>query len=275
MTDYRNRFVLFAKSTARGFVDKVIAGFLPGLAARLACRVLVAPDVARHLPPVATAQLRQVLDEANETGHSQESYGQEGEDLVVARLLGDRAEGFYVDVGAHHPARHSNTFLLYRRGWRGINIDATPGSMAIFNRMRPRDINIESLVANDTAPRSFYRFNEPALNTASIELAGQRPNESDRFQIDSTVTLTPRTLGEILHHHLPAGQIIDLMSVDVEGLDLDVLESNDWGRFRPATLLVEVLETTLLDLDRHEIVRFLAGHGYRPIAKLYNTVIFQ
>ncbi len=275
MNHHRNRFAVLAKSTARGLVDKIIAGLFPGLAARLACRVLVAPDVARHLSPVATAQLHQVLDEANETGHAQESYGQEGEDLVFARLIGDRGPGFYVDVGAHHPSRHSNTFLLYRRGWRGINIDATPGSMAIFNRMRPRDINIETLVAQDTAPRVFHRFNEPALNTASTELAAQRPGESEAFQIIETVTLTPRSLSDILTQHVPPGQAIDLMSVDVEGLDFDVLKSNDWARFRPATLLVEVLETRLHNLDGHEIVRFLASHGYQPIAKLYNTVIFQ
>jgi hypothetical protein len=275
MTNSHHRLVVLAKSVARGAVENVIAKLMPGVAARLACRVLVVPDIAAHLPPVAVAQLRQVLDETVETGHAQESYAQEGEDLVIARLLGERGPGFYVDVGAHHPARHSNTFLLYRRGWRGINIDATPGSMAVFGRMRPRDVNVEALVASNSLPRVFHQFNEPALNTASAELAVFRPNESSDFKVTSTVTMTPRTLASILDQYMPAGQTIDMMSVDVEGLDLDVLVSNDWARFRPALLLVEILATALHDIDQHEIVRFLDGHGYRPVAKLYNTVIFR
>lgn len=75
-------------------------------------------------------------------------YSQEGEDLLLSRILGDKKDGFYVDVGAHHPFRFSNTYLLYKQGWRGINIDAMPGSMKLFNRFRPRDINIECGVAS-------------------------------------------------------------------------------------------------------------------------------
>jgi FkbM family methyltransferase len=205
----------------------------------------------------------------------QECYSQEGEDLIVARLFDGKSDGFYVDVGAHHPIRHSNTYLLYRRGWRGINIDATPGSMAEFRRLRPRDTNVECLVASDPSPQRFYMFNEPALNTASRTLANERPAENAQYQVTNEFELRPRTLASLLDELMPKGQTIDLMSVDVEGLDLDVLRSNDWGRYRPALLLVEALNTGLFDLDRHEIVQFLGERNYRPIAKLYNTVVFR
>lgn len=205
----------------------------------------------------------------------QECYSQEGEDLLAARLFDEKADGFYVDIGAHHPIRHSNTYLLYRRGWRGINIDATPGSMAEFRRLRPRDINVECLVASDPSPRRFHVFNEPALNTASPTMARERPTENAQYQVTREVELRPRTLASLLDEFVPRGKMIDLMSVDVEGLDLDVLSSNDWQRYRPSLLLVEVLQTELSDLDTHEIVRFLRGRNYRPIAKLYNTVVFR
>jgi FkbM family methyltransferase len=205
----------------------------------------------------------------------QECYSQEGEDLIAARLLDEKPDGFYVDIGAHHPVRHSNTYLLYRRGWRGINIDATPGSMAEFRRLRPRDINVECLVASDPSPRHFYAFNEPALNTASPAMARERPSENAQFRVTREFELRPRPLASLLDEFLPKGKAINLMSVDVEGLDLDVLRSNDWERYRPTLLLVEVLQTELSDLDRHEIVQFLRGRNYRPIAKLYNTVVFR
>lgn len=205
----------------------------------------------------------------------QECYSQEGEDLVAARLFDEKPDGFYADIGAHHPIRHSNTYLLYRRGWRGINVDATPGSMTEFRRLRPRDINVECLVASDPSPQRFYVFNEPALNTASSVVARERPSENARYHVTREVELRPRTLASLLDEFLPAGKTIDLMSVDVEGLDLDVLRSNDWQRYRPVLLLVEVLQTELSDLDRHEIAQFLRGWNYRPIAKLYNTVVFR
>jgi FkbM family methyltransferase len=204
-----------------------------------------------------------------------ECYSQEGEDLVVARVLDDKPNGFYVDVGAHHPTRHSNTYLFYRRGWRGINIDAAPGSMDEFKRLRPRDINIESLVGLETVPQRFYIFNEPALNTASKELAKERHTQNPQYRVEREVDLNPRSLVALLDEFLPRGQTIDFMSIDVEGLDLDVLRSNDWDRYHPNLLLVELLNTDLASIGQHEITLFLRSKNYRPTAKLYNTVIFS
>jgi FkbM family methyltransferase len=236
------------------------------------------PHLSDYLPPFL---LRPLIPLVQQVRHSrlaaggEECYSQEGEDLVAARILGDITDGFYVDVGAHHPIRHSNTYLFYRRGWRGINIDATPDSMAEFQRLRPRDINLERLVALDPSPRQFYVFNEAELNTASSDLARQRPMENSEYRVAKELHLTPCTLASLLDQFLPKGKIIDLMSVDVEGLDLEVLRSNDWDRYRPTLLLVELLGTALADIESHEIARFLSERHYHPIAKLYNTVIFR
>lgn len=84
--------------------------------------------------------------------YSKPSYSQEGEDRLLDRYFGNRANGFFVDVGAHHPHRFSNTYLFYKRGWRGINIDAMPDSMKAFKSMRPRDVegrDLDVLKSND------------------------------------------------------------------------------------------------------------------------------
>ena len=75
------------------------------------------------------------------------SWSQEGEDMILHRIFGGKKSGFYVDVGAHHPKRFSNTYFFYCHGWRGINIDAMPGRMKLFNQWRPKDINLEMGVA--------------------------------------------------------------------------------------------------------------------------------
>ena len=260
---------------------KLLLRLFPAKSARLASRILESQRMVDRLPPERALALAAALQrhESNREYDAtlpwrMECYAQEGEDLLLARLFGAKTDGFYVDVGAHHAARFSNTFLLYRKGWRGINIDATPGSMKVFERMRPRDINIECLVAADDSPRPFYLLNESALNTVSTELAVEREKSNALYRVAEKIVLAPRRLSAILDQHLPKGQAIDLLTVDVEGSDLDVLRSNDWQAYRPAVILVELLDTTLDNLYQNEMVAYLGEKSYRPIAKLYNTVVF-
>lgn len=199
-------------------------------------------------------------------------YGQDGEDLILNRLLDGQAQGFYVDVGAHHPVRFSNTYLFYQRGWRGINIDAMPGSMKRFDRVRPRDINIECGVAGSAGRLIYHRFNEPALNTFDAAEAAYK-NKPPYHMID-TVEVAVERLDALLSRYLPTGQQIDFLSVDVEGKDEEVLRSNDWSRYRPRFILAETLRTDMLGLGACPVVQFLSSVGYTPVGKAYNTSFF-
>lgn len=199
-------------------------------------------------------------------------YGQEGEDLILNRLLEGQSLGFYVDVGAHHPVRFSNTYLFYQRGWRGINIDAMPGSMKGFNKVRPRDINIECGVAGIAGKLMYYCFNEPALNTFDAVEAEHK--NKPPYQMVGIVEIAVERLDALLARHLPAGQQIDFLSVDVEGKDEEVLRSNDWSRYRPRFILAETLRTDMLNLVNYPVVRFLQSVGYTPVGKAYNTSFF-
>ena len=57
------------------------------------------------------------------------------EEFDVKEILENNQNGFYVDIGAFHPYRFSNTFYFYLRGWKGINVDATPNSMLLFEKV--------------------------------------------------------------------------------------------------------------------------------------------
>ena len=87
------------------------------------------------------------------------SYSQNGEDRILHRIFENQKSGFYVDIGAHHPFRFSNTFLFYKMGWKGINVDAMPKSMEIFKRFRPRDINLELAVGTIEKERRNSQVN--------------------------------------------------------------------------------------------------------------------
>ena len=199
-------------------------------------------------------------------------YGQDGEDLILNRLLNGQAQGFYIDVGAHHPVRFSNTYLFYKRGWRGINIDAMPGSMKKFNKVRPRDINIECGVAGSVGKLLYHRFNEPALNTFDAGEAEYK--NKPPYQMIDIVEVAVERLDALLARYLPAGQQIDFFSVDVEGKDEEVLRSNDWSRYRPRFILAETLRTDMLRLGECPVFQFLHSVGYKPVCKAYNTSFF-
>lgn len=205
----------------------------------------------------------------------QQSFAQSGEDLILKSfLLEEKPYGFYVDVGAHHPKRFSNTYRLYRRGWRGINIDATPGSMAAFRRARPRDINIEAAIGPPGRELRFFLFKDGALNTCDPKLMSQHAAEG-RPPIKEVVVET-KPLSAVLVQHVPPNVTIDLMTVDVEGADYDVLASNDWNRYSPEYILVECLETlTLAQVRSLRIDELLSAHHYSAVAKSINTLLYK
>ena len=210
------------------------------------------------------------------TPYFRRSYSQEGEDMILRRVFEGQTAGFYVDVGAHHPKHLSNTYAFYRQGWRGLNIDAMPGSMRVFRQLRPRDISVECAIAADKRTVVFYIFNNPSLNTCDEVLARSRVHRFRR--IEREVSMQARRLDDVLSHHLPKGQTIDFLNIDVEGLDLEVLQSNDWARFRPRFLIAECWDLQLEHLDQlasHPMVSFLAEHNYALYAKSYSTAFFR
>ncbi len=204
--------------------------------------------------------------------YSREAYGQVGEDIVTNFLVGDKSEGFYVDVGAHHPQRYSNTYFFYQRGWRGINIDALPGSMALFQTLRPRDINLEMGISGARDTLTYYSFDEPAVNGFSRELSESRDG---KFKLLGQTEIQTYPLSEILDQHLPPGQAIDFLSVDVEGLDYEVLQSNDWTRYRPNVVLIEDLAIiTLADLHASPLTQLMKSYGYTPCSQCIHTLFY-
>jgi len=207
--------------------------------------------------------------------HRRLSYSQEGEDLILAALFDlqfSKTAGFYVDVGAHHPKLLSNTFLFYKNGWSGINIDAMPGSMLAFQRERPRDINIEAAVGEADKALTFYEFDPPTLSGFCRDRV---PMGYFGWKIVRERQLTTMTLAHLLEHHLPPGKPIDFLTVDVEGFDLQVLKSNDWARFRPAVVLVE--DDEAIQSNRFwdsSISSYMLQQGYSYCCKTLLTTFF-
>lgn len=227
------------------------------------------PKIQKYLPRKILFLIRCILHFIGRYGKT--IYSQEGEDVLLARFIGEKKKGFYVDVGAHHPSRFSNTFYFYKRGWQGINIDPWPKSMQLFRILRHRDINLEIAVSEKESVLDFHIFEEPLLNTGDPELAKSR-NKNQSSQVVSVKALP---LKKILEEHLPKGVLIDFMSIDVEGMDLSVLRSNDWSAFRPKYVIIEALGESVTSLLNTEIHKFLDSVDYEPNSKLFHSVIYR
>ncbi|MDR2994468.1 MAG: FkbM family methyltransferase, partial [Bacillus cereus] len=115
---------------------------------------------------------------------------------------------------------------------------------------------------------------EPALNTFSEDEAKLHDNINSYYIIDKK-NITMCTLANVLDSYLPLNTHIDFMSVDVEGLDLAVLKSNDWNKYRPSMLLVESLREDLDLINKNSIYTYLKDLGYHLVAKTYNTMFFN
>ena len=205
--------------------------------------------------------------------HPNFCYSQNGEDLILNRFLNNKKEGFFVDVGAHHPIRFSNTFLFYKKGWSGINIDAMPGSMAQFNKIRPNDINIEKGIGLKKDKLTFYQFNESALNTFSKKEAFSK--NKDGYKIIKSNLVEVDTLENILDKYMPLNTEIDFLNIDAEGKDEEVLISNNWKKYKPNYIIIEILREVSLYNNNSSINKFLKTKGYIPINKIFDTYIFK
>ena len=214
------------------------------------------------------------LKEMLPNGFVVKSYSQEGEDMILNRIFENQRTGFFIDVGAHHPKRFSNTYFFYKKGWKGINIDAMPGSMRAFEKYRPRDINIEKPISSKKQVLTYYAFNEPALNGFSKEISKSRDGLNN-YKIEFTKDIETTTLNDILDLKLPLKQSIDFLSIDVEGLDFDVIKSIDLKKYKPKVILIEILGYTFSEIQNTEIHKYLAAENYFVDAKTVNTVIFK
>ena len=205
-------------------------------------------------------------------GYATKSYSQEGEDMVLRRFFESRENGFFVDVGAHHPKRFSNTYYFYRRGWHGINIEPNPEGYALLKAYRQNDINVQSAVSDSEGFLEYHMFQEPALNTLDGEMAKQHSASSP---LTDVIKIQARRLESILDDALPKGTDIAFLNIDVEGHDINVLRSNNWEKYRPILVIAEALGKNIEQIQDGDIARFMNSIGYDLFAKTINSVLFR
>jgi len=202
------------------------------------------------------------------------SYSQFGEDLVVRTHFAegfDNSVGRFVDAGAFHPFKYSNTMLLSQLGWRGINIDCDPVKIARFERLRPQDQNVCAAV--DEAPRDMvYLEYSPEGLTNRIVAPGEKNLLSGIGEKPLKVTpIRVTTLTDIIEQSVFRGQHFHYLNVDCEAHDLSVLKGLDFSRYSPDLISVESWNKTA----QTELSAFLDRFGYQLTDIVHLTLFFN
>lgn len=207
------------------------------------------------------------------------SYSQKGEDLAIYKYLKNKTKGFYVDIGASHPERFSNTKYFYNKGWKGINVEPDPIRIELFKRNRKRDINLNFGISNKKGFASFYKFDPQSFSTLSKQEAQTLVKVG--YKLQEKIKIKTFRLADILKKY--AKKEIDFMTVDTEGLDLLVLKSNDWNKFRPKVVCVETIDfidaltdTKSTSKRKLNIDRYLLKQGYEEyLSNGLNTLYIE
>lgn len=217
--------------------------------------------------------LRLILAEARviKLRYVEGSYSQLREDLIIDMLLKYRPKGLYVDVGANDPIRFNNTHRFYKRGWTGINIDPNRLSLDKFIKTRSRDINLRLAIGKDVGMKSVYVFDPDTLSTLSKREAEINQTRGGRLLRTEQIMVT--SLADLYKQYVGI-QAIDFLSVDVEGTNLEVLESNDWNKYRPRVVCVECLEERVMTLEGNKILKYMKSLGYKEVARTFFNLIF-
>lgn len=196
------------------------------------------------------------------------SNSQKGEDLFIDKFFNHKKRGFYIDVGACHPKRLNNTKFFYDKGWHGINIEPNPERINLFYEERKRDVNLNIGIGTVEKMTVFYELGHAGVSTFSKNEADSLIALGHELRKKSKIQIL--RLENIMKKYVKSP--IDFMTVDAEAMDLDVLKSSNWEKYRPKLLCIETIDfidlltSTKRNLSRkNSITEYLSKKGYKEI----------
>ena len=203
-----------------------------------------------------------------------------GVDILIQNIFRNKKKGFYIDIGCQHPIKNNNTFLLYKKGWTGINVDLDQSNIDLFNSSRPSDYNLNIAVSNKVGEVDLFYFHDKS----PINTIDEKTSKFQNAKVQSIKKVKTNTLNNIIQTSNYSEKKFDFLSIDVEGHELQVLQGLDFSKYSPDVIVVEYLDLSVKKLEiknlsvenviNSEIYQYLISKEYILVNCIYSDLIF-
>ncbi len=201
-----------------------------------------------------------------------------GIDLIVDYIF-KKNNGIYIDVGCNHPVYNNNTYLLNKKGWKGINIDIDKKSIQLFDLFRKKDLNINLAVSSKKTELEYINYHEKSPINAI------KTSQNRHFQsLEKTKKIKSDTLDSIIENSQFKDKKIDFVSIDVEGHEIEVIKGFNLKKYKPSIIVIEYLDTSLKKIEiknfnlqniiNSEIYKLMIKNDYHMVNWLHSDLIF-
>ena len=207
-------------------------------------------------------------------------YSFSGVDIVLKKIFYQQEKGFYIDVGCQNPIKNNNTYLLYKKGWEGINIDLDKDNIDLFNSARPKDSNFNKAISSEIKNVELYFYHKKS----PINTIDKKTSDFQKAKVTSIKKINTDTLDNIILNSKYKNHTFDLLSIDVEGHELDVLKGFDLYKYSPKVIVVEYLDLNVSKLEiknlsienvlNSEIYKYLISKNYILVNSIYCDLVF-
>jgi len=197
-------------------------------------------------------------------------YSKNQEDKYLKKIFKKKNKGTYIDIGAYHPYRFSNTYLLHKKGWNGINVDINKKSIDLFNIARPNDINLNIAIGDKNKIQTFYykKKNHP-MNTLNKKFVKKFWNNKDHIKKNKIMTRTFNYLTKKIKK-------VDLLDIDVEGTEYNVIKKIN---FKKISFKIILIEHSLFDIttikNTKKIKHLLLKENYKYVKNFGETSVYK
>lgn len=193
------------------------------------------------------------------------SFSKSGDDILLHKLINEYSPGLYLDIGSWKPIEASNTYFFYLRGWKGICVDPNPELIEKYKKVRPKDLFLNTAIGSDEGLIKYYMLNDKFSSMNSFDLSFIKDHQIES-EIKEVHDIAMTSIESILDEHMSKNDRLDFFDIDVEGYDLNVLQTNNWKKYRPKLIAIE--SDVSIDEDiNSEITNYLSSVNYKLIAK--------
>ena len=211
--------------------------------------------------------------------YKKNSYSFNAVDLIIDYIFKNTKNGFYLDIGAQHPISNNNTYLLYKRGWRGVNIDLDKKNIDLFNIARPNEINLNYAVSNVNGEADLFFYHD----ASPINTLNEKISTFQKAKVSKIKKIHTKTLNNVLGS-INLKKKINYMNIDVEGSEEKILEGFDIDKYKPDVISIEYLDLRMKKLEfknndinnlmNSNLYKYFMDNNYYFINWLHGDLIF-